>query len=87
MAQHISIINSDIKGFQKVAESFYKKATRGIWAIAGSLKFEEILYNDFKMNPADRVFTTQRMINGNREVFELHYDTNTQRLLDVFLVK
>ena len=87
MAQHISIINSEIKGFQKVAESFCKKANQGIWAIAGSLKFEEIRHNDFKINSTDRVFTTQRVVNRNKETFELHYDTNTQKLLDIFLVK
>lgn len=87
MAQHISIINSEIKGFQKVVENLCKKLQRGLWAISGSLKFEEIHHDDFKINSADRVFTTQQVANGNREIFELHYDTKNQKLLDIFLVK
>ena len=87
MAQHISIINSEIKGFQKVSESFCKKLQRGLWAISGSLKFEELPYKTHKVNQDDRVFVTERVVNGEREMFELHYDTKKQKLLDIFLVK
>lgn len=86
MAQHISIMNSDLKSFQKVSEGFSKRAARGIWAIAGSLRFEELPHLDYKINPDDRVFVTQRVVNGNREMFELHFDTKEKRLLDIFLV-
>jgi hypothetical protein len=89
MAQHISIINSDLtklKGFQKVSESFYKKIQRGFWTITGSLKFEEISSPTHKINPADRVFMTHRIVNGKKEMFELHFDTKKQKLLDIFLV-
>lgn len=86
MAQHISIINSEIKGLQKVAENFCKKLQRGLWSISGSLKFEELLHLDYKINPNDRVFVTQRTVNGKRELFELHFDTKEQKLLDIFLI-
>ena len=89
MAQHISIINSDLnklKGFQKVSESFCKKLQRGLWAISGSLKFEELSHIDYKINPNDKVFITQRVISGKTELFELHFDTKKRKLLDIFLV-
>lgn len=86
MAQHISITNSNLKGFQKVFESLSKKATQGIVAIAGSLRFEELSHLDYKINLDDRVFVTQRVVNGNREMFELHFDTKERKLLDIFLV-
>lgn len=89
MAQHISIVNSDLnklKEFQKMSESFYNKTKRGLWGISGSLKFEEELSANHKINPDDRVFVTHRTINGKREMFELHFDTRSQKLLDIFLV-
>lgn len=89
MAQHISIISSklnNLKAFQKVSDSFRQKVNRGLWGISGSLRFEEIPYSDYKINPNDRVFVTQRVINGNREIFELHYDTRINKILDIFLV-
>ena len=67
-------------------ESLSKKATRGIWAVAGSLRFQELPHLDYKMNSDDRVFVTQRVVKGYREIFELHFDTKKQKLLDIFLV-
>ena len=89
MAQHISIINSDLnklKGFQKVFESLCKKVKRGLWIISGSLKFEEVLSENHKINSADRVFITYRTVNGKREMFEFHFDTKNHKILDIFLV-
>ena len=87
MAQHISIINPEQKGLQKIAKSLLKRTSKGIWTIAGSLKFEELPYKEAKMNPHDRVFVTERNVNGQKEKFELHYDTKAEKILDVFLVK
>ena len=75
-----------MKGLQKVAESLCAKVSQGIWVIAGSLRFEELPYKEHKINPHDRVFITERTVNGKREMFELHYDTKKQKLLDIFLV-
>ena len=86
MAQHISIKNSELKGLQKVYKSICKKVERGLWMVSGSLKFEELPYKEHKINQNDRVFVTHRVANGNREMFELHYDAKVQKLLDVFLV-
>jgi len=86
MAQHISIMNSQMKGLQKVAENLCRKVERGIWAVSGSLKFEELPYQEHKINLNDRVFITERSVNGKKELFELHYDTKLQKLLDIFLV-
>ena len=87
MAQHISIINSEQKGFQKIAESLLEKTSRGIEAIFASLKFEELPYREHKMTSHDRVFVTERNVNGQKEKFELHYDIKAEKMLDVFLVK
>ena len=86
MAQHISISNSTSRGFKKVSENFSKRAAKGIWAIAGSLRFKELPHRDYKINLDDRVFVTQRVVNGRTEVFELHFDTKKQKLLEIFLV-
>lgn len=87
MAQHISIMDSETRGLQKIAQNLCVKAEQGIWAIAGSLKFEELSHKGHKINSNDKVFITERTVNGKREMFELHYDTNSQELLDIFLVK
>ena len=87
MAQHISIINSEQKGLQKIAKGLIEKTSRGIGVIAGALKFEELPYQEYKMNSHDRVFVTERNVNGQKEKFELHFDTKTEKMLDVFLVK
>ena len=87
MAQHISIINSKRKGLQKIAKRLTEKTSRGIGTISGSLKFEELPYEECKMNSHDRVFVTERNVNGQKEIFELHYDTKADKMLDVFLVK
>ncbi len=87
MAQHISIIHSEQKGLQKIAKSLLEKTSRGIWVIAGALKFEELPYQEYKMNSHDRVFVTERNVNGQKQKFELHYDTKAEKILNVFLVK
>ncbi len=87
MAQHISIMNLEQKGLQKIAKSFLEKTSRGIWVISGSLKFEELPYTEHKITFHDRVFVTERNVNGKKEQFELHYDTKAEKILDVFLVK
>ncbi|MCH9757624.1 MAG: hypothetical protein K0U19_00770 [Proteobacteria bacterium] len=86
MAQHISIINSEEKRLQKVAKAIYKRARCGLPAIAGSLRFEELRYEKFKINPDDRVFITSRVVNGRQEMFEVHYDTKKEEILEIFLV-
>ena len=87
MAQHISIMNSEMKGLQKVADNLCAKVSRGIRGISGSLKFEEVTYKEHKINPDDRVFVNERTVNGKREIFELYYDTKTEKVLDIYLVK
>lgn len=76
-----------MKGLEKIVESLCTKVERGIWGISGSLKFEELPYQEYKINPNDRVFTTERTVNGKKELFELHYDTKAEKVLDIFLVK
>ena len=87
MAQHISIINSKRKSLQKIAKSFLEKTSVGITTISGSLKFLELPYKEYKITSHDRVFVTERNVNGKKEKFELHYDTKAEKILDVFLVK
>ncbi len=69
-----------------MSEGLCEKANRGLWAISGSLKFEEVSSEGHKINSADRVFVTYRTVNGKREMFELHFDAKKQKLLDIFLV-
>ena len=89
MAQHYSIINSKLKkykSYRKLYGSFLKRAENGLHNITSSLKFEEIVSMGHKIVPTDRVFITYRTVNNRKEMFELHYDTNEKKVLDVFLV-
>lgn len=89
MAQHYSIINSGLKNYKsykKLYDSFLKKTENGLFRITSSLKFEEILSKGHKFNANDRVFITYRTINNRKEMFELHYDTSQNKIIDIFLV-
>lgn len=86
MAQHTPIHSLKQKGFQKVENSIRKKFANGIWSVTGSLKFEEILHKEFKVTSHDRVFVTHRVVNNYREMFEIHYDTKEEKILEIFFV-
>ena len=64
---------------KKIAKSLLRKTSKGIEAISRSLKFEELLYKEHKINSHNRVFVNERNVNGKKEKFE--------KMLDVFLVK
>lgn len=87
MAQHISIKNSGKKELQKVYESICKNFEKGTSAIQSSLKFQEIFDENFKESENDKVFATWRSINGQRETFEVHFNSEKKEITDIYLVK
>lgn len=88
MAQHYSLIHTSSpigKPYQKILDSIKNRLKRGIVGISGSLKFEE-LPKQCRVHPDERVFITERRINGQPEIFEIHYDVKEKQIIDVFLV-
>jgi hypothetical protein len=73
-----------MQGIIKVGLSILKR--KPLSAISGSLLFEEITDTGFKLNPNDRVFFTHRVVNGVRHIFEVHFDTKTNKFIDIFWV-
>ena len=87
MAQHIPIENSSLKGFQKIYKSICKNFENGIFYAKSSLKYEEIKDERYKESKNDIVFETWRSVNGQKETFEVHFDSKKQRLENTYLVK
>ncbi len=88
MAQHHSLLHAKpplSKTYQRVLDSIKNQLRRGITGVSGSLKFEE-LPECYRLTTDDRVFITERSVNGRREIFELHYDTKKEEIIDVFFV-
>lgn len=86
MAQHIPIKNSTNKNMQKIFESIQGRFEKGLSSIRSSLKFQEIHEEDFKESENDHVFATWRTINGNREIFEIHFDSQKQIITNLYFV-
>lgn len=87
MAQHILLQQINLKGFQKIYKSICKNFDNGTFYAQSSLKYQVIPYTDFKENEFDTVFETERSVNGRRETFEVHFDTQNNKISSIYLVK
>jgi len=87
MAQHISIKNSGKKEFQNIYESICKSFEKGILAIQSSLKFQEIEDENFKNSENEKVFATWRILRNEKETFEIHFDSEKNEIIEIYLVK
>lgn len=87
MAQHIPIQNHPAKKYQAVYQSIRKKFEKGIVSVRTSSKFQEIEDEDFKESPDEMIFVTYRTIQGESEAFEIHFDTKTKQITQIYLVK
>lgn len=87
MAQHFSIQNSGLKSFREIYKSIYNSFGKGLPTVRSSLKYQEIYDKNFKETESDLVFETWRSINGERETFEIHFDTQRNEITNIFLVK
>lgn len=87
MAQHISIKNSGIKELQKTYESICKSFRKGILSIKASLKFQEIVNDNFKNSENDKVFLTWKILKDERKTFEIHFDSEKNKITEIYLVK
>lgn len=79
-------MKAEYRPLQKIVESMQNRALGGVRNFAYSLGFEELLDEKAKLTPNDRIFNTFRKLEGKYENFEVHYDTEKQVILDIFLV-
>jgi hypothetical protein len=84
MAQHISIIENNL--FPKVQEAIQSRFAKQNVGL-GSFRYEELKSNDYKLFPHCRVFLNKRKIGKQEELFEIHFNTEERKIVDIFLVK
>jgi hypothetical protein len=89
MAQHIPINNTTNKNMKKVFISISKQFNNfGVSKIKSSLKYQEIYDDVFKISKNDNVFKTWRtVVNGTREIFEVHFDSIQKKVIQIYFVK
>ncbi len=87
MAQHIPLEKIKLKGFQNIYKSICKNFQHPHFSPFSSLKYEEIRDERYKEFENDRVFVTNRSVNGKREIFEVHFDIQANKFGNVYLVK
>lgn len=84
MAMHVSIIRNDF--YPKIRESIFKRfAQKNIWL--NSFRYQELRDKDYKLCENDRVFLYTRTINREILYFEVHFNTEERKIIDIFLVK
>ncbi|SHG87203.1 hypothetical protein [Winogradskyella jejuensis] len=84
MAQHISILKNDFH--PKIKETIIKRFSKKNIGLA-SLKYQEIKDKDLKINNSDRVFINNRKIKGKQEIFEIHFNSEKNKVEEIFWVK
>lgn len=84
MAQHISIIENNM--FPKIVEAIQNRFTKKNIGLS-SFRYEELKSNDYKLFPDCRVFLNKRKIGKQEELFEIHFNTNECKVVDIFLIK
>lgn len=87
MAQHIPIQNIKAKAMKNVYKSICRQFEKGILSVSSSLKYQELENERFKDNKNDRVFNTWRIVSGEREIFEIHYDSCKNKITNIYIVK
>ncbi len=87
MAQHILLEEIKLKSFQNIYKSICKNFQHPHFSPFSSLKYEEIRDERYKEFENDRVFVTNRSVNGKREIFEVHFDDQKGELNNIYLVK
>ena len=84
MAQHISIIENNM--FPQIVEAIQNRFTKKNIGLS-SFRYEELKSNDYKLFPDCRVFLNKRKIGKQEELFEIHFNTNERKVVDIFLIK
>lgn len=87
MAQHISIKKIESKSFQEIYKNINESFKKGISTIRSSLKFQEIYDKNFKESENDLVFANWRNVNNERESFEIHFDSQKNEIINIYLIK
>lgn len=84
MAQHISIIENNM--FPQIAEAIQSRFAKKNIGLS-SFRYEELKSDDYKLFPNCRVFLNKRKIGNQEELFEIHFNTNERKVVDIFLIK
>ncbi len=84
MAQHISIIENNM--FPQIVEAIQNRFAKKNIGLS-SFRYEELKSNDYKLFPDCRVFLNKRKIGKQEELFEIHFNTNERKVVDIFLIK
>jgi hypothetical protein len=87
MAQHFLIQNIKTKKMQNVYKRISRQFQKGIICVISSLIYQELEDKNFKEDQNDRVFNTWRTVNGEREIFEIHYGLSENKITNIYLVK
>lgn len=87
MAQHIDIFKSNNKQHQSIVRALQDRFTKGVDSIRSSVKFVEIEDSVYKLHANDLVFETFRTLNSEKESLEIHFDTTTASITEIFIVK
>lgn len=85
MTIHVSLLENNI--FPKISSSIQKRFSKGLMGIKTSMKYQELQDKDYKINEKDRVFLNHRKRGNIYEVFEIHYDTGRNKIINIFWVK
>lgn len=84
MAIHVSIIRNDF--YPKIRESIFKRFAKKNIGL-NSFRYQELRDKDYKLCENDRVFLYTRTINREILYFEVHFNTEEQKIIDIFLIK
>ncbi len=84
MAQHVSIIENDL--FPKVKEAIHSRFSKRNIGLS-SFRYEELKPNDYALFPNSKVFLNKRKIGKQEELFEIHFNTEERKVIDIFWIK
>ncbi|OGG39737.1 hypothetical protein A2118_02970 [Candidatus Kaiserbacteria bacterium GWA2_50_9] len=87
MAQHYDITKYPQKKFRRIESAFEKKFESGVQKVKNSLRFIQLKDERVKEHPNDTAFETSRMLNNERERFEIHFDEKRKTITKIYLVK
>jgi hypothetical protein len=86
MAQHISILNSNLKKHQSIVKVIKNQFAKGLNMIKYAIRYDR-LDDDYRFDDYDIVYKYQKLIDSEIEIFEIHFDKINNKIIDIFLVK
>jgi len=83
-------MRNKFKEYNQFSEGEFKELWENcifVFDAKSSLKYEKITDERYKESKNNNVFQTWRSINGQKETFEVHFDTQKNKLGNIYLVK